>query len=1032
MKWSAVAAGLLLAGCVPHLSGAPCHTDDNCPVNQYCDGTLCQSGTPPPTRVVKLLVTTPAGILPLGSTVQATATAVLQSGDNQDVTMAATWTSTDSRVALVSNDAGTEGSVLAVATGEVDVAATLGSNSASAHLVVTDAALVSLVVTVDRPVVAPRTDVACIAMGFFTDGSHADLSSLASWTSTQPSVVSVSTAPGSVGALVALSAGTAQIGASYQQLTGSTSITVTGAVLAGVVISPLLPWISTGTTAALYATGLFSDGSAQPMTASVQWTVDDPSLAFFLSSVPGELEGFSAGTTLVEAQAGPLMAQAPLLVSAAPLVGLEVSPALPDPLGVGGATAFTAWGTFADEGVLELTGQAAWSSSNPQVLAVLPASGESAALDAGASSVQVGFAGLAASSVQLVDPSLASALLVWPPDASLTVGLPGTLAAERVLADGTVDDTTQLVGWNSSCPGQLEVATGARGGAVVARAPKTCTARAELGGFYGSTSVVATARTVQRLEVAPAQVAMGPGGWVALTATAIFGDGTWLDVTPLAAWTSTDEGVVVAGNGPEAGEGLAADAGFSQLIASFGGSSASSTVTVTAQHPVLEVWPPLIQLHAGIRRPLNATAVWPTGDALDVTPWTVFSSSNQNVAEVANAAGRRGFLAGLNPGAAEVTALFGQAPAYASVQVDAATPGALAVLGPSALPAGEAGTFRATAHFSDGSDADITGQAAWTSSVPASLRLRGTGPHRGAAVALSEGSAVAQAHFAGVGGTSPVESSGGGLQALSIQSFATPLPAGVHLQLVATASFPNGVQLDVTARALWTSSSPDVASISNGALAGLLEAHLPGSTSVAAAFEGSQATTSASVSSATLTSVTILPSGPGGPVGVEVPLQARGDFTDGSHFDLTGQARWASASPALVSVSNGEQTRGSAMALFFGTTTVSASVARPDATVVTGSASFVTSPAIPVGVEILPASVLLSLSNSPTVGLRANAHLSDGTTRDVSALVTWSVENTAVAVVTSSGQLTAVKTGDTTAFATLGAVVASAPVTVSP
>jgi Bacterial Ig-like domain (group 2) len=46
--------------------------------------------------------------------------------------------------------------------------------------------------------------------------------------------------------------------------------------------------------------------------------------------------------------------------------------------------------------------------------------------------------------------------------------------------------------------------------------------------------------------------------------------------------------------------------------------------------------------------------------------------------------------------------------------------------------------------------------------------------------------------------------------------------------------------------------------------------------------------------------------------------------------------------------------------------------------------------------------------------------------------VTWSVENTAVAVVTSSGQLTAVKTGDTTALATLGAVVASAPVTVSP
>jgi trimeric autotransporter adhesin len=1027
-----VVAGLLLPGCVPHLTGAPCHADDNCPVNQYCDGTNCQAGTPPATRVVQLLVSTPAGILPLGATVQATATAVLQSGDQEDVTTTAVWSTNDTRVAQVSNDAGTQGSVLAVATGEVDVSATLGANSGSAHLVVTNAELVSLVVTVDRPVVAARTDLTCTAMGFFTDGTHADLSSLASWSSSQPGVVSVSTSPGNIGALVALSPGTAQISATYQQFTGATGVVVTNATLTGVAISPLLPYVATGTSTALQATGLFSDGTAQPMTGSVQWTVDDPSLAFFLSSGPGVLQGFAAGTTLVAAQAGALMAQAPLLVSAAPLVGLEVAPALPDTLGVGGAATFGAWATFADEGVLDVTSQASWNATDTSVLAVLPVTGAAAALDAGASDVQAGFGGLLASATQSVDGSAPSALLVWPPSAPLTVGLPGLLAAERVLADGSVDDVTQLAGWTSSCPTQVEVATGARGGEVATRAQKTCNAKAQFEGLYGTSSVVAVSRSVQRIEITPEQAAIGPGGRVAHAATAIFVDGTLLDVTPLASWTSSAAGVVLAGNGFEAGQALAADAGSSQLSASFGGASATASVTVGPQVATLEVWPPLALVHTGTRRALAATAVWPTGDAIDVTAWTTYASTLPDAAAVANAAGARGVLSALGPGTAQVTAQFGTSTAHAAVAVDAATPTALTVTGPSALPEGEPGAFQAVAHFSDGSTAQITGQAAWTSSAPSVVRLRGTGPLRGSAVAVSTGSATAQARFSGVGGAASVAASPAGLQSLSIQSFASPLPLGVQLQLAASANFPSGTQLDVTTRAVWTSSSPEVASISSGARGGRLEALQPGSTTVTVAFEGGQASASVTVSSASLTTVTILPAQPTGAIGMEVPLQARGGFADGSFFDLTQQARWSSANAGLVAVSNGETSRGSAMALGQGAASLFASVVLPGTTAITGSTSFVGTTAVPVGIEILPQKVTLSLTGSPSIALHANAHLSDGTVHDVSAQVSWSVENASVAEVSASGQLTALKVGNATVLSSLGTLVGSAAVDVTP
>ena len=120
------------------------------------------------------------------------------------------------------------------------------------------------------------------------------------------------------------------------------------------------------------------------------------------------------------------------------------------------------------------------------------------------------------------------------------------------------------------------------------------------------------------------------------------------------------------------------------------------------------------------------------------------------------------------------------------------------------------------------------------------------------------------------------------------------------------------------------------------------------------------------------------------------------------------------------------------MALAPGTFNVSVSVVASDATLVTGSATFVASPAVVVGVEIFPASVSLSLSSSPAINLHANAHFSDGSTGDASALVTWSVESTAVASVTSAGRLTAVASGVTTVLATLGSLSGSAPVQVTP
>ena len=120
------------------------------------------------------------------------------------------------------------------------------------------------------------------------------------------------------------------------------------------------------------------------------------------------------------------------------------------------------------------------------------------------------------------------------------------------------------------------------------------------------------------------------------------------------------------------------------------------------------------------------------------------------------------------------------------------------------------------------------------------------------------------------------------------------------------------------------------------------------------------------------------------------------------------------------------------MALAPGDVTVSASVIRPDGSTATGSATFVAAPALLVGVDVIPASVVLSLSATSSVALKASAQLSDGTTRDVSALATWSVQAPGIAQVTASGELTAVEVGSTSVSATVGTLIGSAPVNVTP
>src|SRR5277367_622652 len=180
----------------------------------------------------------------------------------QILTAQVVWNSSDPSVA-VSNASGYDGLATALAPGSVTVTATLGAVSGSTSLTVTPATLVSIGVTPANSSIANGLTNQFIATGVYTDNSTQNLTASVAWTSSNTAVASVSNAPLSHGLAMGVSAGSASITAATGNLSGSTGLTVTPAILVSISVTPANPRTANGTNQQFNATGTYTDNSTQ-------------------------------------------------------------------------------------------------------------------------------------------------------------------------------------------------------------------------------------------------------------------------------------------------------------------------------------------------------------------------------------------------------------------------------------------------------------------------------------------------------------------------------------------------------------------------------------------------------------------------------------------------------------------------------------------------------------------------------------------------------------------------------------------------
>src|SRR5207248_1736995 len=183
-----------------------------------------------PAVLVSIAVTPANPSIPKGTTQQFTATGTYSDGSTVDLTSSAAWVSSNPAVATIT--AG--GLASGAAPGTSQVSASSGGVSGSTTLTVGPAVLVSIAVTPANPSIPKGPPQHVTAPSTYSDGTTHDLTSSATWVSSNSAVATI-TAGGLAGGAAQ---GTSQVSATSGGVTGSTTLTVGPATLVSIAVTP--------------------------------------------------------------------------------------------------------------------------------------------------------------------------------------------------------------------------------------------------------------------------------------------------------------------------------------------------------------------------------------------------------------------------------------------------------------------------------------------------------------------------------------------------------------------------------------------------------------------------------------------------------------------------------------------------------------------------------------------------------------------------------------------------------------------------
>src|SRR5271165_893987 len=363
-----------------------------------------------------IAVSSSQSLLPVGTTAQLTATGTYSDGTARDLTASVQWSSSSPNVVAISPG----GVAQAKGVGTANVIAALGPVSGAQAVTATAAALNTITVSSSQSLLPVGTTAQLTATGTYSDGTAHDLTASVQWSSSSPNVVVIS--PG--GVAQAKGVGTANVIAALGPVSGAQALTATAAALNTITVSSSQSLLPVGRTTQLIATGTYSDGTVQNLTASVNWWSSSQQIVAV--NATGVASAIAIGSARLVATSGSVSGSTMLAVSPAALVSVNVSPQN-SLVPIGHKQQLSAIGSFTDGTTYDLTSYVSWVYDNAQVAAV-DAHGMAFAVNVGSANVQASYQAVVGTAAVTVQPQLNIVYFHLPrdgPDTTMRITNPG-------------------------------------------------------------------------------------------------------------------------------------------------------------------------------------------------------------------------------------------------------------------------------------------------------------------------------------------------------------------------------------------------------------------------------------------------------------------------------------------------------------------------------------------------------------------------------------------------------------------------------
>jgi hypothetical protein len=372
----------------------------------------------------------------------------------------------------------------------------------------------------------------------------------------------------------------------------------------------------------------------------------------------------------------------------------------------------------------------------------------------------------------------------------------------------------------------------------------------------------------------------------------------------------------------------------------------------------------------------HATGIYSDQTRADLTSLVTWGVDNNMLASIDNI----GHVVPIQAGTVTITSSFEGVQAQHSLTITDITLDAIQITPQQAeIPSGLEQEFQAVGSYSDGSTQDLSDFVSWSSSSPAVASMSDA-----TATGASQGTTTISATYNGLTAQASLVVNAAVLQNLEVEVSNPDLQIATNSAISAVGLYSDNTSRDVSAEVTWQVDDALVVELDQTGLT--VEGLTVGSANVIAGLDGHQAQVAVSVSNAVLTRIEVSPVDSTIPLGLTGQLTATGIFSNQTLQDLTTQVTWLSSADSIASVDNLSGSNGKVSALSQGSASISAHYQGQS-----GSAAVTVSQASLVSIEVSPPNS--TLANGYQQQFTAQASYSDGSSVDVTDLVSWSSSN---------------------------------------